>query len=268
MKFRWICLLAAASGLLPAQDTSLAKAWKFIEDTNAQGNSIQRAQLMNALAAAGTTPRSIAILEAALSDKSTEVRQAAAAVLGDVKSLSSIPKLAAALDDDAPEVSFTAARSLWNMGDQSGRDIFLDVLAGERGNSPGLIKGGMRQAKHKLHNPAALAMMGVKESAGMFLGPVSMGITVFEELRKDGSASARTLAAALLATDPDPSTIKTLEDSLMDKNWIVRASAAKALAARGSRDSVRVLDPLLSDDHHRVRYVAAAAIVALAQPVS
>jgi hypothetical protein len=58
----------------------------------------------------------------------------------------------------------------------------------------------MRQAKHKLHNPGALAMMGVKESAGMFLGPVSMGITVFEELRKDGSASARTLATALLAS--------------------------------------------------------------------
>jgi FOG: HEAT repeat len=122
--------------LLRAQDATLAKAWKIIEDTNTQGNSIQRAQLMNALSAAGTTPRSIAILEAALTDKSTEVRQAAAAVLGDVKSLSSIPKLAAALDDDAPEVSFTAARSLWNMGDQSGRDIFMEVLAGDAAIPP------------------------------------------------------------------------------------------------------------------------------------
>jgi HEAT repeat protein len=266
MKFRWICLLVSTAVLLPAEDTTVSKAWKVIEDTNAQGNSIQRAELMNALVAAGTTPRSIALLETALSDKSVEVRQAAAAVLGDVKSLSSIPKLTTALDDEAPEVSFTAARSLWNMGDQSGRDIFIEVIAGERGSSSGLIKGGMRQAKHKLHNPAALAMQGVKEGAGMFLGPFSMGITVFEELRKDGSASARTLATAMLATDNDPSTIKNLEDALMDKNWIVRASAAKALGMRGSRDSVRNLDPLLSDDHHRVRYMAAAAIIALAPP--
>jgi hypothetical protein len=36
---------------------------------------------------------------------------------------SCIPKLRQALDDDAPEVSFTAARILWEMGDTSGRIV-------------------------------------------------------------------------------------------------------------------------------------------------
>ncbi|HUS07532.1 MAG TPA: HEAT repeat domain-containing protein [Bryobacteraceae bacterium] len=264
MKFRCLGVLGFTTLSVFAQEGTLSRAWKIIEDAHAQNNSIQRSQLLNALSAAGTNPRTIAILEAGLSDKSSEVRQAAAAVLGDVKSRSSIPKLTAALDDEAAEVSFTAARSLWNMGDLSGRDIFMEVLAGERGNSPGLVKGSMRQVKHRLHNPASLAMLGVKEGAGMFLGPFSMGIMVFEELRKDGSASARTLATVMLASDSDPASIRNLEEALSDKNWIVRAAAAKALAARGSRDSVPNIEPLLSEDRHRVRYVAAAAIVALA----
>jgi HEAT repeat protein len=205
----------------------------------------------------------VSILEAALIDKEVEMRQTAAAALGDIKSRASIPKLKEALSDVAPEVSFTAARALWNMGDKSGRDIFMEVLAGERADSGGLLKSSMRDAKAKLHNPAALAMLGIKESAGMFLGPFAMGFTVFEELRKDASASARTLSAALLSTDDDPNTISSLEGALQDKNWIVRAAAAKALSARSSTGSVTKLVPLLEDKQEGARDIAAAAIIKL-----
>ena len=97
----------------------------------------------------------------------------------------------------------------------------------------------------------------------MFLGPGAMGIMVFEELRKDGSASARTLSAAALAKDTDPATIKLLEEALDDKNWIVRAAVVKALAIRGSRASIPKIQRLLDDKQEGVCYVAAAAIVRL-----
>jgi len=260
---RTLFIVAISCELLAGADTPVDSAWQVLNDAFAEKNVAKHKQALAALEVIGPDARAVNILEAALIDKELEVRQTAAATLGEIKSRKSIPKLKDALNDPAPEVSFTAARALWNMGDQSGRDIFIAVIAGERGNSAGLVKGSVREAKAKLQNPAALAMLGIKESAGMFLGPFAMGITVYEELRKDASASARTLAAAMLSTDNDPATISSLEDGLQDKNWIVRAAAAKALAARGNPASIAKLEPLLTDKQDGVRDMAAAAIVKL-----
>jgi HEAT repeat protein len=49
------------------------------------------------------------IAEKALADDKPEVRSAAAAALGDMKSRTSIPKLKKALDDDDPSVALAAA---------------------------------------------------------------------------------------------------------------------------------------------------------------
>ena len=54
-------------------------------------------------------------------DKSPLVRQTVAAVFGEMKTPESMPYLRAALNDD-PEVSFTAARALCEMGDPQGID--------------------------------------------------------------------------------------------------------------------------------------------------
>ena len=97
----------------------------------------------------------------------------------------------------------------------------------------------------------------------MFLGPAAMGITVFEELRKDGSASARTLSAEALAKDTDPAILKVLEEALEDKNWLVRAGVVKALAMRGSRAAIPKVETMLEDKQDAVRYIAAAALVRL-----
>jgi HEAT repeat protein len=208
-------------------------------------------------------PRAITLVESALSDKDLEVRQTAAAVLGAVDSKRSIPKLKALLEDQAPEVSFEAARALWVLGDASGRDVLMAVALGDRASSSGLLKEQMRDAMKKLHNPAALAMIGMKEGAGAFLGPFGIGILVFEELRKDGSATARTLSVAALARDTDPKTLEVLVEALEDKNWVVRAAAAKALSTRGDAAMIAKLAPMLQDKNEEVRYVSAGAIINL-----
>ena len=199
---------------LRAETHAEESAWHTLTAGVTESNPNKRKQAIAGLEAGGAHPKLVAMAEKSLLDKDVDVRQTAAAVLGAMKAKSSIPKLTSALDDDAPEVSFTAARSLWALDNHAGLEIFIAVLGGERSNSSGLMKTKLRYAKHTLKNPAALTMLGIKEGAGTFLGPFAIGITVYEELRKDGSASARTLSAAALATDKDPATIAPLEDAL------------------------------------------------------
>ncbi len=259
---RFTLLFLSILSVLPAANFT-DEAWQTLILGVKDGNANRRKEALAALVVAGPNPRAVSMAESLLLDKEVDVRQIAASVLGDMNSRKAIPKLTKALGDDAPEVSFTAARSLWNLGDKRGKNIFLAVLAGDRGNSAGLLKESMRSAKMKLRDPASLAMLGIKEGAGAFLGPAALGITVFEELRKDGSASARTLAASMLATDNDPKTIASLEDALIDKNWVVRAAVVKALVMRRSKASVPKIHLLLQDKREAVRYVAAAAMIRL-----
>lgn len=257
-----ICLFLLLS-LAPASAAKLDDAWKTLADGTTEANANKRKLALSAIVIAGTNPRAVTMAALLLKDKEVDVRQTAAFVLGEMNARAAIPKLVEALDDEAPEVSFMAARSLWNLGDRRGKDVLLAVLAGERGVSAGLLRGTMRDAKKRLRDPAGLAMLGVKEGAGIFLGPAAMGITAFEELRKDGSASARTLSAEALTKDTDPATIKVLEEALDDKNWLVRAALVKALAMRGSRASIPKVQALLEDKQDAVRYTAAAALVRL-----
>jgi hypothetical protein len=123
----------------------------------------------------------------------------------------------------------------------------------------------MRDAKKKLHSPAALAKIGIEQAASL-LGPFSIGVGFAEDLVKDKGATARALSAKLLATDPDPRSIQELEQSLDDKNAAVRAAVARALGQRAGRDEIPKLQDLLTDANDGVRYMASAAIVRLIHP--
>lgn len=257
-----ICLFILLC-LAPARAAKLDDAWKILAQGTSENNANKRKLALSAMVIAGTNPRAVTMVVSLLKDREVDVRQMAASVLGDMNARAAIPELEEALDDEAPEVSFTAARSLWSLGDRRGMDVLLAVLNGERGASAGLMKGTIRDARKRLRDPAGLAMLGVREGAGMFLGPAAMGIMVFEELRKDGSASARTLSAETLAKGADPAILTILEEALDDKNWLVRAAVVKALAMRGSRSSIPHVETMLADKQEAVRYIAAASLIRL-----
>jgi HEAT repeat protein len=240
-----------------------ARAWKILEEAGADNDVSKRTEAVSALAVVGSKPRAFALVESALQDKDPAVRRVAVIALGEMKSRKSLPKLRQMLEDDAPEVSFAAAQALWQMGDRSGRQVLFEVLAGERNPSGGGLGRKVGEIKKKLHSPSALAEIGVKQGARALLGPFAIGLTVAEELRKDNSASARALSAALLATDRNPESAEQLEQALDDKNWLVRATAAKSLAKRRHRHALPRLEALLSDDKEVVRYSAAASVLAL-----
>jgi HEAT repeat protein len=246
---------------LVATDDPSTTAWHVLNSGLAEENPTKRAQAIAALGEIGARPDVVKLVEEALTDKDSSVRQIAAATLGDMKSRRSIPKLKELLEDPAPEVNFTAAKVLWEMGNHSGKGIFLEVLAGERSDSAGIIRGTLRSTKAKLQNPAALALIGAKEGAGFLFGPLGMGITLVEGLTKDSSATARALSAGFLGSDPK--SVDALEAALNDKSWVVRAASAKALGNIGFRDSIPKLAPLMDDKNESVRYTAAATIVRL-----
>ena len=241
------------------------RAWNLLAAGLQDDDGSHRADVVAALGTIGLQKPVVRLIESALNDKDEDVRQVAAAALGDVKSRTSIPRLRQALADESPEVRFTAARALWQMGDRSGRDLFVGILSGEEPATVGIVEGKFSQAREKLHNPALLALIGAKHAASALLGPFAIGISVAEELKKDPSAPARALSATTLGADPDPGSFQQLVLALGDKNWVVRSAAAKALGDISHKAAISHLEPLLEDDKRPVRYMAAASIVRLAR---
>ncbi len=250
----------AASGLT-------AQGWEVLDKGLSDTNEKHRQQVILAAGVIGPSPENVKFIGGAMHDKSPLVRQTVAAVFGELKAPDSIPYLHDALND-TPEVGFTAARALFAMGDQQGREFLQEVLTGERKDTPGFLAKNMKYAKKKL-TPAEIAMMGVREAAGVLLGPASIGIVVGEEAVKAQTSngntgeSGRTIAAASLADHPDEYTRVLLEWALSDPHSDVRAAAAKGLGKCGNTETIPKLQALFNDEHAAVRYMAAASVIRL-----
>ena len=238
------------------------QAWEILRSGLDDSDPDHRKKAIDAIGNIGADPDAVHLVERGLRDKDILVRQKAAATLGAMGSKDAIPPLKSALED-SPEVSFSAAKALWELGDTSARWIFQQVIEGERKDTPGRMQSALRDAKHKLR-PSQLALMGAKEAAGM-LGPASMGIDAIQEAltenKKNNGAPGRVVAAGVLAKDPDPYALTLLEWALGDDSSAVRVAVAKALAERGNQDTIPKLERLMSGDHHAVRCMAAAAVI-------
>ena len=237
--------------------------WQLLVEGMDSQTVARRQDALAALGTLGRRKRAIQLVTAALDDKDPSVRQLAARNLGQMHATTAIPRLRQLLDDDSVGVSFAAAKSLWDMGDRSGRDVFIEILSGERSNSTGMMKDQLESAKKRLQDPRGLAVIGAKEAASSLFGPAGWGITIVEEVTKDRSASARAMSAALLGHDASKNAIRELDDAIWDKNWIVRAAAAQALGECKQPDQIKHLRGLLWDGKPAVRYMAAASIIRL-----
>jgi HEAT repeat protein len=235
-------------------------AWEVLA-TAATDNKVSRRQnAIVATATIGTWSKAVSLIESLLRDKDSDVRALAAAGLAEMNSRPSIPALRKVLEDSSPVVRFAAAKSLWQLGDHSGREILTDVLQGDSSPSDGIVKSNLKDANKKLHSPKELAYAGMNAASGL-LGPFSFGITMAEQLATDKSASARALSASLLASDHSPTSVRELRDALQDKNPAVRAAAAKALGQHPCRSVVEDLHSLLNENKDEVKYMAAASLL-------
>lgn len=242
----------------PSQPSELRKqAWEILQGGAKAEKTSDRAAAIHALGLMPHDSRGRSMAEAALADDAADVRTAAAAALGEIGSRGSIPKLEAATDDKDPSVALAAAHALVLLKDESGYEVYYEVLTGERKTG----KGALAQAA-ALKDPKKLAELGFQEGLG-FIPFGGLGWKAFKTIKKNDPSPVRAAAALVLAKDPDPKTTKILADAAGDKNWIVRAAALEALAKRGDPTVLNTVELYLSDEEGEVKYTAAAAALRL-----
>jgi HEAT repeat protein len=198
------------------------------------------------------------LAENALVDEKPEVRSAAATALGQMESEASIPQLEQTLHDKEPAVVLAAARSLVHLKQESGYDIYYEVLTGKRKAGKGVVASQIDTLK----NPKKLAAMGFEEGIG-FVPFGGMGLEAFKAIRGASSASVRAAAAKLLTNDSDPAAGAALKDAVGDDSWQVRVAAVDAIAERGDPQLLAAVVPAMSDEKDAVKFTAAAAVLRL-----
>jgi HEAT repeat protein len=221
-----------------------------------------RKQAVIALSLAG--PRYTELLTGMVDDKDFQVRLAAVGSLAATKSAAVLAALRRALDDDVPEVSFAAAKTLWAMHDPAGKRALLAVLARESVPASNTFSMQKREALRMMKTPRTAFLLAMQKGIGFVPVPfLGLGVASMQTLLTDPTTSGRAAAALMLATDKDQATRLALKDALTDKDWSVRAAAVHSLALRREPGLRNDLAPLLDDENQAVRLRVAAACARL-----
>jgi HEAT repeat protein len=237
------------------------QAWKILTDAAGDVKRMQTQTRIQALAALSLLrcPRSAKMITDVMTDPDVDIRTAAALAAGQTGDPNLTTNLRNLLDDKEPQVAFTAAMTLWKMGDKSGEDILMAVVDAERSAGPTTVHGTEHKIDKDLHNPEMLARMGVMQGASMFLGPFGYGITAFEFIHQSGGDMTRVAAIEQISQEKTDPIHKELLAALADKDPAVRAAAAKALADYHDQATSMAIYPLFADKKYPVRLTAAAA---------
>jgi HEAT repeat protein len=247
----------------PEQNIQRDQAWTKLEDCARDTDSQHRQFALAALGTLGTHKKAAdLIVNALILDADQRVRAFAAAILGKAGMRHGIPALRKALNGEAA-VAFAAAKALWDMDDHSGVVLFREILSGKADPGDGLIDQYMHKAKRTMHDPKALALIGIEQATGAFFGPAGMSISIVQESFKDRGAAGRAFAAQELAEDHSAATRAALESALLDSSPLVRVAACQSLAQLHVRSSIRRIEPLFYDKHPAVQTMAAAALIRL-----
>jgi HEAT repeat protein len=264
---KWILILSASAALV-SQGTAATQAQcsellrRGLDDKNPE----TRKQAVVALSLAGQSGPLFVRLEEMLQDKDIEVRQAVVVSLSEVRTEHATAALHKALDSDAPEVSFAAAKALWARNDPAGKQALLAILAGESKTSSNFFSKQKREALRMMHTPRTTFLFAVRQGAAFAPVPgVGAGIASMQSILTDSGVSGRASAALLLGNDKSPAVLDALRDALSDKDWSVRAAAVHSLCLRNDPALKKDLEPLLADGKEAVRMRAAAGYLRLSE---
>jgi HEAT repeat protein len=240
--------------------TATNSSWAVLEAGLGQKSSSQRLGAIKVLGLIRDDSHAIELAEAALKDKNSSVRTAAATSLGQMHATGGDASLKEALNDKNLLVVMAAAHALCLLNDPACYDVYYEVYTGERKNNSGMIA----QEMQIIHNPKQLAQMGFNEGIGFvpFAGIPWEAMQTIMKDRKSGTAAKAALIAAL-ATDPEGRTGKLLVSTSQNKNWVLRVAALEAIAKRGDSALLQGIEPRLSDSRRQVRFAAAATIIHL-----
>ena len=228
-------------------------------------NPDNRKQAVIALSLVGSVDPYPSDLQSMLTDKDVEVRLAVISSLTDLNNSNrTMLSLHAALNDSVPEVSFAAARALYNLNDPEGKAALQAVLGGDSKAASGFLTKQKRDTLRMMHTPKTMFLFAVKTGAGFAPVPgLGTGVSSMQALLSDPGTSGRAAAALLLAKEKDEQTVADLRDALGDKDWSVRAAAVHALALQNNPDREADIAPLIDDKSEPVRLRAAAGYLRL-----
>jgi HEAT repeat protein len=234
-------------------------AWTLLD--NALGDAKHPQTRIEGLAAVGLlrSPQSEKMIADAMGDPDVDVRTAAALAAGQSKDRNLTTSLRNLLDDKEPEVVYTAAMTLWKMGDKSGEDILMSVVDGDRSSSASMMHGTGHKLNRDLHDPAKLAKLGAIQGAYMFLGPFGYGITAYNFIHQSGGDLSRAAAIEQISQERIDPVHKELVAALGDKDPTVRAAAVKGLMDYHDSATQKAVYVVLADSKQPVRLTAAAA---------
>ena len=239
---------------------SVDSAWGMLTAAT-QKQTQTRIVALAALGTMGSDPRAAALIRDAMTNTELEVRTAAIVAAGETKNRALIPALRERLNDQEPQVVYTAAVTLWRMNDHAGEPFLRAVVDGDRKATPTLMHGAKNDMNKELHNPQAMATLGATTGASILLGPFGFGIKAVEYMVKAGSNPARAAAIELLSQSHEAGIDEEFISALSDKDQGVRAAAAKALGQRHYVAAKKQLGDLFSDPKLAVRLFAAAAYI-------
>lgn len=244
----------------------LDKARTQLHEALEDSNPDTRKQAVQALGLIGPRQPYLGQLIDMATDKDVEVRIAAISSMVDIKAPEVIAPLRKALEDDVPEVSFSAAKALWVLNDPAGREALLLVLEGESKTSSGYLSEKTRQSLRLFRTPKKLMMFILRKGVGTAGVPgLGRGVSSMEGMLIDGELSSRAGTALLLSSDDDPRVLAAFREGLTDKVWSVRAASAHAIAMQNNTSLQSDLVPLLDDKKEAVRVRASAAYIRLEQ---
>jgi len=262
---RWILIVSAATALVTRGSAATdAQCTELLQHAMDARNPDTRKQAVIALSLASSQGALFDHLEQMLQDKDVEVREAVVASLAEVKSKSATTALHKAMEDEVPEVSFAAAKILWDRRDPAGKAALLAVLAGESKTSSSFFTKQKRDALRMMHTPRTAFLFALRQGVGFAPVPgLGEGIASMQGILTDSGVSGRASAALLLGADQSPATLEALKDALKDNDASVRAAAVHSLSLRNDPALKIVLEPLLEDGKETVRLRAAAGYLRL-----
>ena len=167
MQSRLLLLALASVGCMRAATaTTDDRCNDLLQQALANKNPDTRKQAVVALSLAATRDSAYAKLEGMLKDKDVEVRLAAVGSLAEIKTSSALAALRQALDDEVPEVSFSAAKALWALHDPAGEQALLAVLGRQSKTSSNYFSKQKRDALRMIHTPRVLFLFAVRQGVG------------------------------------------------------------------------------------------------------
>jgi len=245
-----------------------AEAWKTLTTAlDDPKHPDVRIQALAALGTLGNNARAENLITATMKDPDFDVRTASILAAGQTKDSNLTTPIRNMLDDNEPQVAFTAATTLWKMNDHSGEDILVAVVNGDRKATASLRDSTKHTIGKDLHSPATLARIGALQGASMLLGPFGFGVTAYEYMRKNEVDTSRVTAIEQISEEKTAPIRTTLIAALGDKDPAVRAAAAKALGTSyHDKEISDALLPVFDDSKKPVRLTAAAAYINATSP--